>query len=265
MKIKYVFGTILFCSLTIPISINVPALQASNSNNFRSSNNASENSNTDRSHRERRIVYVVPRMVDDSRKRVINVRGTATRNSDPNMLDLNFPVIIAPKEIANTISARPQFLVYLPKGSKISMLLEEKGPDFNKKIWEQNFQVTSTGITKVTLPKNTEGLEVGKEYRLLVNKVVSDDDRSADIIAQVWLKRVEIEDSDRALIKSAENLVDRAAILAGLGLWYDTTALLADNQNSGSIDLLGDLLKQVDLSELTNQKIVNSPVNTDRS
>ncbi len=222
--------------------------------------NATSNStNTETIRNERRtITYVTPRKVQDPRnkQRFFNPRATATRNDRDRDSNLNTVGIIAPNEYAYTISSHPTFTLYLPiKGRNINLLLEEKGTDSNQLIWEENIQVAKAGINTVTLPRDKKGLQVGKDYRFVVSEIVNPQDRSEDIVAQVWLSRLELSTATKAKLANINDAGERAIILAEQGIWYDSVALLINSTKDS--DLFASLLNQVNFKNIERQSIIN--------
>lgn len=207
-----------------------------------------------RRRRIRRISYRIPALARaNNRSRIITARGSATRNGLNS--NENFQTIVAPNHVANTISSHPTFAVYFPeaKGNYV-VALEEKGRKFNKIVWQQNLSVDKAGIKTITLPANKVGLQAGIDYRLSVQKVVNSNDRSQDIVAQVWMQKVELSPEIRRKIDNIKDLNDQAIELANQGVWFDTVALLVNQNDRASRKLLANLLEQVGLQEV--EKVV---------
>ena len=232
----------------ISLSAFAPASKAET--NIKTYDKPNTQQRTRRIRRRRRISYRIPvRARVNNRSRIITTRGTATRNGLSE--NKNFQTIVAPNHVANTISSHPTFAVYFPEAKgEFIVSLEEKGRKFNNKIWQQNLKVNKAGITTVTLPANIVGLQSGKDYRFSVKMVVNPKDRSQDIVAQVWLQKIELSPEIKAQIDLISNPEDRAIALAERGIWFDTIALLIENNDRSSRDLLINLLKQIGLEEV---------------
>lgn len=207
-----------------------------------------------RTRRARRINYTIPtRARERNRSRIVTARGTATRTINGVTSSENFQTIVAPSHVANTISSHPTFAVYFPEaGGEFVVSLEQKEGRFNKTIWQQTLKADKAGIETITLPANKPGLSVGKDYRFSVQMVVNPNDRSQDVVAQVWLQRVELSPQTQAKINSIQDADERAIALAEEGVWFDAVEVLVQNQDRSSQELLATLLDQVGLEEVKN-------------
>lgn len=205
-----------------------------------------------RTRRARRISYRIPPGARaKNRSRIITARGTATRTINGVTSVANFQTILAPDHVTNTISSHPTFAVYFPEaGGDFVVSLEEKGTRFNKTIWEQNLKVNKAGIKTIALPSSKPGLQPGKDYRFSVKMIVNPNDRSQDIVAQVWLEKVELSAAQKAKINDIADTNDRAIALAQEGVWFDSVSLLVQKRDRNSQELLANLLEQVGLEEL---------------
>lgn len=100
------------------------------------------NLNESRKERRRTVVYARPQLNDSDRKKIFKNKATGTRGEN-NSIEEEQITILAPNELAKTISAHPTFYVYAPKAQTKLMILIE---DSDRIIWEQYLQVEKAGI-----------------------------------------------------------------------------------------------------------------------
>ena len=138
-----------------------------------------------------------------------------------------------------TISGNPTFWVYLssiPEDTPLQFTLQNESG--TEEFYQQVFSVNgSTGIMGVPLPKPAFTLQEGKIYRWQLAVQCDPSDRSADLIASGFVKRIPVNQitpaagfDPRPLIRDLSRATDRdkPALYAALGLWQDTVTTLAE-------------------------------------
>jgi len=152
-----------------------------------------------------------------------------------------------------TISARPQFLVYVPTDFSGEAFFSLRDVDGNHH-YQTTLQV-SGGLAIVALPADAPELEMDKDYQWFFAPVASGGILQPDNYGVTgWVKRVAApEGSDRA-----SSVIDLATLYADRGIWYDTIAMLVEAraQNPEDAELAGewhDLLEQVGLSAIADR------------
>lgn len=122
-----------------------------------------------------------------------------------------------------TVSPRPTFLVYVPQTSATGMelTLERDGEG----IYQTTVNLTGTpGIVSIQLPANAPELEMGKDYKWLVSMVCGSGSPE-DSFVEGSVRRIQ-PDSTLSQIDQAKPL-DKVALYAKNGVWFDTVATLA--------------------------------------
>lgn len=180
----------------------------------------------------------------EKRKGIFTNRAAGTRNSE--LSQRNRTAIIAPNTYATTISSHPTFYFNAPRANmEISILIEST----KKIIFEKNI-IAKKGINKISLPKDTKGLALDENYKLVVTEVISKKDPARNFSAQVWLFRTELNSIQKAQLANLADPEQQAIFLANNGIWYDAVARLIPNKESE--DLLNELLIQGGLAALLN-------------
>ncbi len=180
----------------------------------------------------------------EKRKGLFTNRAAGTRNSE--LSERNRIVIIAPNTYATTISSHPTFYFKAPRANmEISVLIESTtGIIFEKKI------AAKRGMNKISLPEDTKGLVLDENYKLVVTEVISQNDPTKNVSAQVWLFRTELNSIQNAQLANLADPEQQAIFLANNGIWYDAVARLIPNKESK--ELLDKLLTQGGLEALLN-------------
>lgn len=201
----------------------------------------------------RRINYTrSDRSIRENSTRIIKTRGSATRNGT--IAEEYFEILAPTDSPSATISSHPSFTVYfdLPSNYTTIATLEENFGNTSKIFWEQEINVDSPGLKTITVPTEQKGLQPGKEYRFSVVMVVDRENRSHDIVAQVWLEQIELPPEVSRQIEESSEAIEVAAILAENGVWYDAMVLLLQEKDSYS-SLTANLLSQVGLQEVAEK------------
>ena len=167
--------------------------------------------------------------------------------------------VLTPDETGLTTKEQPVLFWYQSKPAAASFeltLLEENKikPVLQVKM-ERSAQ---SGIQRLNLADHGIKLELGVEYRWVVALVVDPANRSNDLVASGFIKRVEpSKELQEKLANAAPG--DRPAIYAGAGIWHDALASLSDlivsQPNSEALRAQwADLLRQVGLVFAANSE-----------
>lgn len=127
-----------------------------------------------------------------------------------------------------TVSSRPTFLVYVPQTSAkaIELTLEQDG----KGIYQTRVNLSGNpGIVSIKLPANAPELEMGQDYKWLISMVCGSGSPE-DSFVEGSVRRIQA-DSTLSQIDRAKPL-DKVALYAKNGVWFDTVATLAALRNA---------------------------------
>lgn len=167
-----------------------------------------------------------------------NVRGYSNLETAPLGVCISSCPIVKPllplTNIGLTLAASPKIFVYLSQttASKAEFFLID--PTNEDILYEATFSLPSqSGIISFNIPEdaNSPKLTVGKKYRWYFVIVRDRDDRSADIIAEGSIQRVELNSTVASQLKKAPP-EDHPAIYAAAGIWFETLASLAELRRS---------------------------------
>lgn len=131
-----------------------------------------------------------------------------------------------------TTSDRPTFWVYLPYTQAEAAYGEFSLQNGDNEIYSTRFQLpTKPGIVSVSLPSMIAPLEVGKQYRwyfdINCSALASSDDLSTPACLTGMVERVSFADNFVQELKIASKPLNRIAIYAKQGIWYDAVTELA--------------------------------------
>jgi hypothetical protein len=129
-----------------------------------------------------------------------------------------------------TVSAHPTFLVYVPQTSATVVeftLLTTKDNNKEEGIYQTTVKLTGTpGIVRISLPTSAPELEIGKDYKWLVTMACQADGPTvSDPFTEGLVRRIQ-PDSSLSQLDQAKPL-DRVALYAKSGFWYEASANLA--------------------------------------
>lgn len=161
-----------------------------------------------------------------------------------------------------TTSEYPVLFFYVPatKAQTLELaLLDEKA----QKTYKTTIAPTQTaGIVglKFSDLKGLPPLESGKNYHWYFSMICDSQDRSADVVVDGWVQRV---DTDPALKSELQRATpsDRVALYAVNGIWYDAVAALSETRQSSpnqsvQAEEWADLLKSVGLDKIAQAPLV---------
>jgi hypothetical protein len=183
--------------------------------------------------------------------------GTGSRgcsNSQPISLNL----LVPGDHMGQTASDHPTFFWYVKNASKdnISARFTLVEPGIPKPVFDQTIPITSSGIMRLELPRESPGISPDKEYRWTVS-VLCNPDRPSDFIsfAQSFIVQNSPSEDLAKQLAAAKSDLERAQIYANSGYWYDA---LADYSKASGTDLnaqkqMFTLLEQVGLKDVVEQ------------
>jgi len=142
------------------------------------------------------------------------------------------PVLPSPfTDLQLTVSAHPTFLVYVPQTSakavELTLLARDKDKG-EEPIYQTSVNLTGTpGIVSITLPATAPDLEMGKDYKWIVALACQAGGPTPnDPFVEALIRRIQ-PDSALSQLAQAKPL-DRVALYAKSGTWYDALANLAE-------------------------------------
>lgn len=131
-----------------------------------------------------------------------------------------------------TTRDRPTFWVYLPYTQAEAAYGEFSLQNGDNDIYRTRFQLpTKPGIVSVNLPSTVAPLEVGKQYRWYLDincsALASPDDLSTPACLTGIVERVYFANNFLQELNIASKPINRIAIYAKHGIWYDAVTELA--------------------------------------
>jgi hypothetical protein len=160
--------------------------------------------------------------------------------------------VLAPDETGLTTQEQPSLFWYQSKPAKARFELTLMEEDKIKPVVEVNVERASkAGIQRLRLADQGVKLAVGVEYKWVIALVTDPNNRSSDLVASGYIKRVEASPELRAKLAGAAPR-SLPAIYAEAGIWHDAVGSLTDLIEAQPNDksLLAersDLLRQVGL------------------
>lgn len=160
--------------------------------------------------------------------------------------------VLAPNDTGLTTEEQPSLFWYQSKPAKARFELTLIEDDKVKPVFEVNVeQASQAGIQRLRLADKGVKLAPGVEYKWVVALVTDPNNRSTDLVASGFIKRVEASPELKAKLKDAAPSAV-PAIYAEAGIWHDALGSLSDliDAQPGDKSLLAqraDLLRQVGL------------------
>lgn len=128
-----------------------------------------------------------------------------------------------------TTQERPIFWLYLPHTSARRAILSIKEAG-KTPHWQQSVNLNQKqGIVGIELAQDAPALEIGKNYQWAVVLVCGDRPSPNDPVVASWIKR--IENVKREMPSTG---IEKAAMLAQQGIWYDALDVLVAERTSMS-------------------------------
>jgi Domain of Unknown Function (DUF928) len=160
--------------------------------------------------------------------------------------------VLAPDETGLTTQEQPSLFWFQSKPAKARFELTLIAPDKDEPILQVNIErASSAGIQRLRLADHGVKLATGVEYQWVIALVTDPDNRSTDLVASGFIKRVEPSAELKAKVAGADGS-SLPSIYAEAGIWHDALSTLSDlidlkPDNQALIKQRSDLLGQVGL------------------
>ncbi|WP_333411701.1 DUF928 domain-containing protein [Microcoleus sp. T2B6] len=175
---------------------------------------------------------------------------------------IKLTALIPENKIGRTVSEYPLFFFYLPQTeAELAefVLKDENG----KPIYQTTLKTNnSSGVIGVSIPanKNVPPLQLGKKYPWSISLICDAIDRSADVLEEGFVRRVELSADIRSQLDQADPR-QKTFIYAQNGIWQDalSTLVAARRANPNDAELTADwesLLDSVKLNQIAKEPIV---------
>lgn len=135
---------------------------------------------------------------------------------------------LTPDHVALTTSEQPTLYWFLPAKSAVRIevaLIDSSGV---KPLMETSYANLEPGIHRIDLKDFNVRLKLNEEYRWSVALVVSDKQRSRDVVSQGSLRLVELPTDTRASM-ATRSRDEQAVAYASLGIWHDALNALSES------------------------------------
>lgn len=147
--------------------------------------------------------------------------GTRNQNAG-----LAAPVVLAPSEVARTISESPVFYWLCDGGGQVSFVFTLTLPRADEPVLEKVVKdQKSEGVYGIDLAALGVKLELDRDYEWSVSTIVRDESSSRDIVSQGRIRRVTAGPEVTAVLAGAPAGA-RHEIYSRSGLFYDAVAAL---------------------------------------
>lgn len=159
-------------------------------------------------------------------------------------------------EIEKTVSARPDFFLYIPDTSAKTaefLVLDALGDD----VYADTLELPETpGILQVSLPDSVT-LEVGQTYSW--EMVMNCDSDNPIAIESVYgdIERTELSDDLKTQIEATDEPLKQAELYAQQRIWQDTLMLMAELRESNQAEW-EQLLKSVGLEGISAVPLIKN-------
>ena len=138
--------------------------------------------------------------------------------------------LVPAQNFGYTLDEYPSFFIYVPeffaeKAIAAEFILSTADDEV---VYQVIYETTVTdGLVKITLPAdaNVAPLALGQDYQWSFSLICNRDDRSADLVVDSWIQRIE-PSADLATQLASASSQERPRILAEAGIWYSSLASL---------------------------------------
>jgi|GEM_PF-508771 len=167
--------------------------------------------------------------------------------------------LVPPTKHGRTVSPRPTIYVYLPPIGAREVFFSIQDEAGNSHYHTTLNVSPQGGVMAITLPPDTPGLEIDKNYLWYFAPIEPGGILRPDNYAVTgWVKRVENTVNEQEFVGSPVKLATK---YAEAGIWYDTLQVLVEAQQSEPMNETystewHDLLEQVDLEAIASQPFV---------
>lgn len=163
-----------------------------------------------------------------------------------------------------TVLERPTFMAYIPASTFHQAIFRLKD-ETQTVVYEQVLPMNrEAGIVAIQLPEEAPALNVGQYYQWFVTVQTDEYVTPASPFVEAWIKRVE-PTNEIAQTMAMGDAIAAAEALAGGGIWYDSLAILAEQQgdqtqvNRAQADHWTELLSSVGLGNLASVPVFLAP------
>jgi hypothetical protein len=180
--------------------------------------------------------------------------------------DIRLTAIVPAENSGYTLEAYPTFFIYVPPSYAEQAAAAEFifSDEQDNEIYRATFQTTNkSGVLSLSLPANMNlpPLEIGRNYRWSFSLVCDLSDRSADIVVDSWIQRIEPTPELTATLQTT-TLEQRPALYAQSSIWYDALTSLAQlsRQSGGFLpnSQWTNLLNSVGLEHISREATIES-------
>jgi hypothetical protein len=160
--------------------------------------------------------------------------------------------VLAPDETGLTTEEQPSLFWYQSKPAKARFELTLTEDEKTKPVFQVNVdRASKAGIQRLRLADQGVKLALGVEYKWVVALVTDPNNRSTDLVASGFIKRIEPSPELKAKIAGA-SASSVPTIYAEAGIWHDAVGSLSDQieaqpDNKALVAARADLLRQVGL------------------
>lgn len=195
--------------------------------------------------------YVPPDMGIPGRRRGAGTRGDHCFAQTPTLTAL-----LPDTGYGQTLNSTPSWFWYMPETTAAAefVLFDRDG----NLVYTTTIAIPQAGIVSLSLPDDIP-LALDSDYHWYFSLICNPDDRSEDIYTEGWVRHVS---RNAALMEQFEAAtpIDRIALYAANGLWYDAIATLANLRrespdNVTATDQWAALLEAVGLSEFAGMPL----------
>lgn len=180
---------------------------------------------------------------------------------------------VATAPVPLTIAERPTIYFLIPKvDGNVSFNLAEEDIKLDKgrRIYKTTFHLKSkAGIIAFKIPDHVQGLKIGKNYSWEFTKESTEEDsKFLKVIGS--MRRVLPNQNLVNRLKEVSLPIDRAALFAQEGLWYETVQTLAEAlqdtpKKPEIVSEWNDLLKSANLNRVLPHKFVKTAESSSES
>jgi Domain of Unknown Function (DUF928) len=177
--------------------------------------------------------YVPPDRGLPGRREGGGTRGCWSSEIEP-ITATSLTALVPQQNFGTTTAAHPTVFLYIPLAYAKQAVASEftlndaEGNELYRAIYRPN---STSGVIRISMAENDNlpPLEIGKDYSWSFALVCDISDRSADLIVESWIQRIEATPQLTTALQTAQ---DPATLLATEGIWYDAIAHLADSDAS---------------------------------
>ncbi|OIP73232.1 MAG: hypothetical protein AUK48_10350 [Oscillatoriales cyanobacterium CG2_30_44_21] len=209
----------------------------------------------------RRVKYVPPSNAGAPKVSVPGITRSACDGELSCLIALVPDLKVDQAPVPQTISKRPTIYFLTPKidGRIYFRLDEDLGTESQRKrVYRSSFKIKNdAGIIAYKLPDDAPALELNKKYSWKLDI----DDLSNTRSVYGSIRRVELDAASEKKLAAATDPLERAAILAAQGVWYEALQILAEAQitvpkNMEIIEQWTSLLKSANLDRVSPYSLV---------